>query len=48
MRGVPMADKYWLAVIKSNREWQRAKSSGVRDKPIKLRERRVTCMPDAE
>lgn len=48
MRGVPMADKYWLGVIKSNREWRLTMTGGVRDKPIKLRERRFTCWADAE
>ena len=48
MRGAPMADKYCLLVIKPNREWQLAKSTGVAGKPVKLLGRRFTSQTDAE
>ncbi len=48
MRGAPMADKYCLVVIKPNREWQLAKTTGVAGKPLKMLERRFTSMADAE
>jgi hypothetical protein len=48
MRGAPMADKFCLVVIEPNREWQLAKTAGVRGKPLKLLEQRFTKMADAE
>jgi hypothetical protein len=48
MRGAPMADKYCLVVIEPNREWQLAKTTGVRGKPLKLLDRRFTRVEDAE
>ena len=48
LRGAPMADKFCLVVIKPNREWQLAKTSGVRGKPFKMLEQRFTSMAAAE
>ena len=48
LRGAPMADKFCLVVVKPNREWQLAKTSGVRGQPIKKLEQRFTSMADAE
>ncbi len=48
MRGAPMADKYCLVVVKPNREWQLARTSGVRGKPLKMLGQRFTSMADAE
>ena len=48
LRGAPTTDKFCLVVVKANREWQLAKTSGVRGKPIKLLEQRFTTMADAE
>jgi hypothetical protein len=48
MRGAPMADKHCLVVIKPNREWQLAKSTGVRGKPLKMLKQRFTSMNEAE
>lgn len=48
MRGAPMADKFCLVVVTPNREWQLAKTSGVRGTPLKMLEQRFTSMADAE
>ncbi len=48
LRGAPMVDKFCLVVVKPNREWQLAKTSGVRGKPVKLLKQRFTSMIDAE
>ena len=48
MRGAPMADKFCLIVVKPNREWQLAKTSGVRGKPLQLLAQRFTSMAAAE
>lgn len=48
LRGAPMADKFCLVVVKPNREWQLAKTSGVRGQPIKTLARRFTSMAEAE
>ena len=48
MRGAPMADKYCLVTIKPNREWQLAKTAGLRGKPLKMLDKRFTSMEDAE
>ncbi len=48
MRGAPIADKFCLVVVAPNREWQLAKTSGVRGKPIKLLEQRFASMAEAE
>jgi N,N-dimethylformamidase len=48
MRGASTVDKFCLVVIKPNREWQLAKTSGVRGQAIKTLERRFTSMAEAE
>lgn len=48
LRGAPTADKFCLVVIKPNREWQLARTSGVRGKPIKILTPRFTSMAQAE
>ena len=48
LRGTSTVDKYCLVVVKPNREWQLAKTSGARGKPIKTLERRFTSMAEAE
>ena len=48
MRGAPMADKFCLVVITPNREWQLAKTTGVRGKPLKMLKQRFTSMAAAE
>lgn len=48
LRGAPTADKFCLVVIKPNREWQLAKTSGTRGKPIKTLPLRFTSMAQAE
>ncbi len=48
LRGTPMKDKYCLVVVKPNREWQLAKTSGEPGKPVKLLERRFTDQSEAE
>ena len=35
-RALPMEDKHCLICTKANREWQLAKTSGVRGKPVKV------------
>ncbi len=48
LRGAPMADKHCLVVIEPNREWQLAKTTGVRGEPVKLLSHRFTNLVDAE
>jgi N,N-dimethylformamidase len=48
MRGAPMADKYCVVVVKPNREWQLAKTTGVRGKPLKMLDKRFKKRGDAE
>lgn len=48
MRGAPMADKYCLVVIKPNREWQLARTTGKAGEPVKLLSRRFTSQAEAE
>ena len=48
LRGTSTVDKYCLVVVKPNREWQLAKTSGVRGTPLKMLEQRFTSMADAE
>ena len=48
MRGAPMEDKFCVVVVKPNREWQLAKASGVRGKPLKMLNRRFRKRADAE
>ncbi len=48
MRGAPMADKHCVVVVKPNREWQLAKTSGVRGKPLKMLNKRFNKRADAE
>lgn len=48
MRGEYMAGKFCLVVVKPNREWQLAKTAGVRGKPLKLLDQRFTSMAEAE
>lgn len=48
LRGGSMKDKYCLVVIKPNREWQLAKTSGEAGKQVKLLERRFTSQSEAE
>lgn len=48
LRGASTVDKFCLVVVKPNREWQLAKTSGARGKPIKTLERRFTSMAEAE
>lgn len=48
MRGAPMADKYCLVIVEQNREWQLAKTSGVRGKAPKLLSQRFKSIEEAE
>ena len=48
LRGAPTADKFCLVVIRPNREWQLAKTSGIRGKSIKTLPQRFTSMAQAE
>jgi hypothetical protein len=48
MRGAPMADKYCLVVIKPNREWQLARTTGKAGEPVKLLKQRFTSQAEAE
>ncbi len=48
LRGAPMDDKYCLVVVRPNREWQLAKTTGVRGAPVKLLSRRFTDQAEAE
>lgn len=48
MRGAPMENKYCLVVLKPNREWQLAKTTGVRGAPLKLLNHRFKSMAEAE
>ena len=48
LRGQPMEDKHCLICTKANREWQLAKTSGVRGKPVKLLSKKFTKLEDAE
>lgn len=48
LRGAPMKNKYCLVVVKPNREWQLAKTTGEAGKPVKLLERRFSSKKDAE
>ena len=48
MRGAPMAGKFCLVVVTPNREWQLAKTAGVRGKPVKVLEQHFTSMAEAE
>lgn len=48
LRGAPMADKYCLVVVKPNREWQLAKTTGEPGQPVKLLSRRFSSMDEAE
>jgi branched-chain amino acid transport system permease protein len=47
-RGVPMKDKFCLLVIKPNRLWQLAKTSGVAGKQVKKLPQTFTNQSDAE
>ena len=48
MRGAPLEDKFCVVVVKPNREWQLAKSSGARGKPLKMLGKRFRKRADAE
>jgi len=48
MRGAPMTDKYCLLILEQNREWQLAKTSGVRGRPPKRLNQRFSKIEDAE
>lgn len=48
MRGTSLVDKYCLFEIKPNREWQLAKTPGVRGKPLKMLNKRYKKRADAE
>ena len=48
MRGAEMKDKYCLVVLKPNREWQLAKTTGEPGKPPKLLKEKFTSLADAE
>jgi hypothetical protein len=48
LRGAPMADKHCLIVVDPNREWQLARTTGIRGKPVKLLKQRFTNLVDAE
>ena len=47
-RALPMEDKHCLICTKANREWQLAKTSGVRGKPVKVLSKKFTKLEDAE
>ena len=47
-RGQPMEDKFCLVCTKANREWQLAKTTGVRGKPVKMLSKKFTRLEDAE
>tara|TARA_B100000809_G_C14822563_1_gene417978 strand:+ start:77 stop:367 length:291 start_codon:yes stop_codon:yes gene_type:complete len=48
LRALPMEDKHCLVCTKANREWQLAKTTGVRGKPIKMLSKKFTNLEDAE
>lgn len=48
MRGAPMADKFCLVVLESNRKWQLAKSTGQRGKAPKLLNQTFDTIEEAE
>ncbi len=48
LRGAPMAGKHCLVVLDPNRQWQLAKTTGVRGEPIKLLPKRFANLVDAE
>ena len=48
LRGQPMEDKFCLVCTKPNREWQLARTSGVRGKPVKMLSKKFTSLEDAE
>jgi len=47
-RGQSMENKYCLVCTKPNREWQLAKTAGVRGKAVKLLNKKFTSIEDAE
>jgi hypothetical protein len=47
-RGEPLKDKYVLVVTKPHREWQLARLSGERGKPLTLVDRFYSCLLEAE
>jgi len=47
-RGVPMNDKYCLVCLKPGREWQLAKTTGVRGEPLKMLDKKFTGIEEAE
>ena len=48
LRGAPMANKFCLVVLKPSREWQLAKTTGVRGKPLKMLSKKFTTLEEAE
>jgi hypothetical protein len=48
LRGEPLKDKYVLVVTKPHREWQLARLSGERGKPLTRIDRFYTCLLEAE
>ena len=48
MRGVSLTNKYCVFEVKPNREWQLAKTHGVRGKPLKMLNKRFKKRADAE
>ncbi|MEM7466458.1 MAG: ABC transporter permease [Pseudomonadota bacterium] len=48
VRATPTTDKYCLVVVKPNREWQLAKTTGVPGKPVKLLKQIFTSLESAE
>ena len=47
-RSVPMENKYCLVVIKPNREWQLAKTTGKPGVAVKLLQKKFTSQSEAE
>ena len=48
LRGLPMENKHCLVCTKPSREWQLAKTSGIRGKPVKMLSKKFTNLEDAE
>jgi hypothetical protein len=47
-RGEPLKDKYVLVTIKPHKEWQLARLSGERGKPLTRLDTFYTCLKEAE
>ena len=48
LRGLPMENKHCLVCTTPNTEWQLARTTGVRGKPVKMLSKKFTKLEDAE